>query len=90
MEENNELMNEEFNEELEIMDLEPEEDSLGTGTKVLFVAGVGLALLGAKTAFDYGKKGVIWAKNKFGKKDNQDFEDDFIEEDNVVDIQEKK
>ena len=78
---NNELMEEMNNEELEIVDLEYEE-GLSAGTKVLLVAGAGLALLGAKTAFEYGKKGVQWAKQRFGKKDiNEDFEDDFIEED---------
>lgn len=91
MEENKELMNEEFNEELEIVDLEPEEEGLSTGTKVLLVAGAGLALLGAKTVFEYGKKGVQWAKKKFGKKDiDDDFEDDFIEEEDIPENTSKK
>lgn len=81
--EENTVMNEELelmetnNNDLTIVDLDSEEEGLSTGTKLLVGVGVGLAILGAKTAFDKGKQGLAWCKNKFGKKKDAEFEDDF-------------
>lgn len=90
--EENTVMNEELelmetnNNDLTIVDLESEE-GLSTGTKLLVGVGVGLAILGAKTAIDKGKQGLAWCKNKFGKKKDEEFEDDFddfVEEETEV------
>ena len=82
MEENK--INEELNNEVEIIDLESSEEGISTGTVVLTVAVIGLALLGVKTGWGYCKKGGKWIMNKFSKKEiDNNFEDDFYQFRNI-------